>query len=71
MPMVPKSAFENMTVDIPDIETQKKIIALDNLLEKERSFLTQLQERRNQLVNTICLKATRNKLHKTQEALNV
>ena len=32
MPMVPKSAFEDMPVDIPDLKTQKTIIALDSLL---------------------------------------
>lgn len=70
MQMVPKSAFENMPVDIPDIETQKTIIELDNLLEKERYLLNQLQEKRTQFIKAICLKAVKNKDKNKQEEFN-
>ncbi len=71
MPMVPKSAFGDMPIDIPDRKTQKTIINLDNLLEKERSLLHQLQEKRTLFINVICLKATKKKDKKTQEEYNV
>lgn len=67
MPMVPKSVFENMPVDIPDIKTQKTIIELDNLLEKERSLLSQLQEKRTQFVKAVCLKAIKKNYKNKQE----
>jgi restriction endonuclease S subunit len=70
MPMVPKSAFEDMPVNIPDIETQKTIIELDNLLVKERSLLSQLQEKRTQFIKAICLKAVKNKDKNKQEEFN-
>lgn len=71
MPMVPKSAFEDMLIDIPDLKTQKTIIELDSLLEKERSLLHLLQEKRTLFINAICLKAAKNKDKKNQEEYNV
>jgi len=59
MPVVPKSVFENLKVYVPDIETQKKIVKLISLTEKERNLLQSLQERRDLLIHTICLKAAR------------
>lgn len=61
MPLVPKSAFEDMPIDIPDIATQRTIIELDNLLEKERSLLYKLQDKRTLFVHAICLKAAKKK----------
>jgi len=70
MPMVPKSAFENLPIDIPDIETQKTIIKVDNLIEKERSLLNQIQEKRIQFIKAICLNALKKKDKKKQEEYN-
>jgi restriction endonuclease S subunit len=70
MPMVPKSAFEDMPVNIPDIKTQKTIIELDNLLVKERSLLNQLQEKRTQFIKTVCLNAVKKKEKNKQEEFN-
>jgi len=67
MPMVPKSAFENMPIDIPDLETQETIITVDNLLEKERSLLSQLQEKRTQFIKAVCLKAIKENYKNKQE----
>jgi len=70
MPMVPKSAFENLPIDIPDIETQKTIIKLDTLLEKERSLFGQLQEKRTQFIKAVCLKAIKKNDKNKQEEYN-
>lgn len=59
MPLIPLSAFLGLTVTLPDIETQRKIVELSRLMEKEKKLLTSLQEKRSQLINTICLKATK------------
>ena len=34
MPLIPLSAFVGLKVDLPDIETQKKIVELSRLMEK-------------------------------------
>jgi restriction endonuclease S subunit len=57
MPVVPKSSFENMLIDVPPLEVQAKIIKLASLLEKECQLQNKLQEKRNLLVNAVCLKA--------------
>lgn len=70
MPMVPKSAFEDMPVDIPDIATQRTIIELDDLLEKERALLYKLQEKRTLFIHAICLKAAKKKDKENPEEYN-
>ena len=57
MPIIPLSAFKELTVDLPDKETQKKIVELSNLMEKEKMLLNELQGKRSQLINAISLKA--------------
>jgi restriction endonuclease S subunit len=59
MPLIPLSAFSGLTVTLPDIETQRKIVELSRLMEKEKQLLSSLQEKRTQLINAICLKATK------------
>jgi restriction endonuclease S subunit len=60
MPIVPKSSFENMLIDIPPLEVQKTIVKLDSLLEKERYLQNKIQEKRNLLVNAVCLRKIKN-----------
>jgi restriction endonuclease S subunit len=57
IPIIPLSAFEGLTVDLPDKETQKKIVELSDLMEKEKLLFDELQGKRSQLINAISLKA--------------
>ncbi len=59
MPIIPKSVFENLKVHIPNIETQKKVFTLNTLIEKEKTLLYKLREKRALLVRSLCLKATK------------
>lgn len=61
MPVVPKTVFENMKIDVPDLDTQKKIVELNRLLEKEWGLLQGLQEKSSLLVRSISLQAARKK----------
>lgn len=61
MPLVPLSVFIDLTVDVPDIEIQKRIVEVSRLLEKENCLTMQLQEKRSQLVKVACLKAAKKK----------
>lgn len=61
MPIIPKSVFENLKVQIPDIETQKKIVKLNTLIDKEKTLLYNLREKRALLVRSLCLKAAKEK----------
>lgn len=60
MPLVPKSAFENLKIHVPDIKTQKSITELNRLLDRENDLLRRLQEKRSRLVKSLSLKAAKN-----------
>jgi restriction endonuclease S subunit len=64
MPLIPLSAFSELPVALPDIEMQRKIVEISSLMEKENNLLSALQEKRLQLINTICLKAAKSKKEK-------
>ncbi len=61
IPLVPLSIFNDLTVDVPDIETQKRIVEVSRLSEKENYLTMQLQEKRSQLIKAACLKAAKKK----------
>jgi len=64
IPIIPLSAFKGLTVDLPDKETQKKIVELSTLMEREKRLLNELQEKRSQLVKAVSLKAIKNNKEK-------
>src|SRR5207302_1351209 len=64
MPVVPKSALENLEVEVPSILTQQAIVALDKLSRKERFLLQKLKERRTELVRAYCLQAAKQNIAK-------
>lgn len=59
MPLVPKSAFEDLKVHVPDIKTQKSIVELNRLLDKKNELIRKLQEKRSLLISSLSLKAAR------------
>jgi restriction endonuclease S subunit len=59
MPVVPLSEFENLKVDIPDLETQKKIVELNKLLDRENTLLKELQNKRTMLIRSLSIKAAK------------
>lgn len=59
MPVVPKSALEDLEVDVPSLRTQRSIVALNELSKKERSLLQRLEQRRGELVRAFCLQAAK------------
>jgi len=59
MPLVPLSAFADLTIEIPDIKSQSMIVSLSALMDKEKALLNELQEKRSQLIKAICLKAVK------------
>lgn len=57
MPIVGKSDFGQMKIDIPELRTQEPIIKLSQLQEKESLLLDKIKEKRSGLLQRICLKA--------------
>lgn len=66
MPLVPMSAFKELKIEVPAMETQKKIVELSILMEKEKKLMTELQGKRSLFINAICLNASKAKKEKSQ-----
>lgn len=57
MPIIGKSEFEQLKVNIPPLQVQEKIVKLSKLLQQEDELLEKIKEKRGQIVQSICLKA--------------
>ena len=51
--MVPRSSLDALDIDVPDLETQRKIVALDALAEHEQALSVLAAEKRRQLTSLI------------------
>lgn len=59
IPIVPKSAIENLPVEIPSLDIQRKIMELDSLYLRERQILEQISKAREKLIRAVCIQAVR------------
>lgn len=59
MKIIRKPAIENLLVPVPPLQTQRVVVGIERLRQKEQACLAQLSEARDQLVNSICLEAAR------------
>ena len=53
--MISKHAMENIEIELPPLNKQKKIVELAELSEKEQRLMNQLSKKRKQFVSTILL----------------
>lgn len=51
--MIPRSSLDDLNLEIPDIETQAKIVAIDALAEQERALALLVAERRRRMLSMI------------------
>lgn len=54
--MIPRSSLDDLDLDVPDIETQEKIVAVDALAERERALSQLAAETRKQMISLILVK---------------
>lgn len=57
MPIVPKSAFGELEIEIPALNIQRAVVALDELCRNERRLCAEFEQTRRQLIETVCLRA--------------
>lgn len=58
--MIPRSSLDDLELEVPDIETQKKIVAVDTLAERERALSLRAADARRKMIGLILVKrATR------------
>ena len=55
--IIPKSAFAELEVILPPLATQRAIVALERLRQKEASTMSRLVQARKRLVNGLALRA--------------
>jgi restriction endonuclease S subunit len=53
MPLVSKSDFQDLTIGLPTMAVQDRILALQQLIDRERELTTDLQLKRGKLVGAI------------------
>jgi hypothetical protein len=51
--MIPRSSLDDLELDVPDIETQRKIVAIDVLAERERELSVLAAATRRKLMSLI------------------
>lgn len=56
--MIPRSSLDDLELDVPDIETQKRIVAFDELAERERELSQMVAEARRKMMSLILVERT-------------
>lgn len=51
--MVPRASLDTLDIDVPDLETQHSIVALDALAERERALAVLAADKRRQLTRLL------------------
>lgn len=59
VPLIPKSAIEELQVPVPPTDTQRVIVALERLRLREEQLQHQLSAKRTQLFQSICMNLIR------------
>ena len=65
--MIPRSSLDDLELDIPDIETQEKIVAIDALAEQERALALLVAETRRKMMSLILVERANRLRPKTRQ----
>lgn len=57
MQIIPKSAFEKLTIELPPLDVQRRIVEVARLARREGQLLEELREARQKLAAEVCLRA--------------
>lgn len=57
MPIVPKSAFDSLEIDLPPLNVQRAIVNIAALARRERQLAAELDRARQRLIEQVCLGA--------------
>lgn len=55
MRMIPRSVLNDLCLDVPDVETQRRIVAADTLSKRERALMLLLAEKRRKCTSRILM----------------
>ena len=66
--MIPRSSLDDLELDVPDIETQRRIVAIDAMAERERELSQLAAETRRKMMSLILVeRASRVRINATKE----
>ena len=68
--MVPKASLEDLAIDVPDLETQRRIVAVDALSARERALARLLADTRRNLTNRLLAERAKGKRSTTPRREN-
>lgn len=63
--MVPKASLDALNIDVPDLETQRCIVAIDTLAAREGALMHLLAEKKRNLTNQLLAERARRLPHPT------
>ena len=64
MPMVSKSDFLQLDIDLPPLDAQRTIVALDGLARREQRLSNELLAKKRQLIDQLCVRAASGRVEK-------
>lgn len=59
--MVPKASLEDLAIDVPDLETQRRIVAIANMAAREEALLRSLAAAKRTLINRLLAERAKDK----------
>ena len=59
MPVVRRTVLEGIDIPLPPLEVQKRIVELDVFMRQEEGLLTNLVQKRKELIEACCLRAAK------------
>lgn len=65
--MIPRSSLDDLELDVPDIETQGKIVAVDALAERERELTRLAADTRRKMISLLLVERANSMRPKTRQ----
>lgn len=64
MPIVAKSDFSQLQIDLPPLDVQQAVVTVDDLARQEHRLLSELLDTRRKLIDHICARAANGRARK-------
>jgi restriction endonuclease S subunit len=59
IPLITKGDFQELRLEVPPLDVQDRVVALDELQRRERCLVAEIQAKRAELVYAVCRRATK------------
>jgi hypothetical protein len=66
MRMIPRAAFDDLNIDVPDLHTQRLIVETAELAGRERKLASEIADKRHQLVHAALVAAATHRAHSVE-----